>query len=322
MWKNRLLYALLCVLLMGCSTQPSARPRSWGREAGGIKVLSTVAMIDDLVALVGGGHVQQRCLIANELDPHSYELVKGDAELLSGADLVFYGGLGLEHGPSLVGQLVRHPNAASVGHYLQELRPERIIQVGGQPDPHVWTDVGLWAESVTLIAQQLEQADPIHALDYRINGQRLKQQLEQLDREIASSLAQIPAEQRYLISSHGAFYYFVRAYLATEAERQNGCWIARCAAPEGLAPEAEMSLSDIARVVDYALEHRVTALFPESNVNPEPLRKIADVLHRRGLAVTIASEPLYGDAMAVGSSYIEMAQHNARVVQQALGAAR
>jgi manganese/zinc/iron transport system substrate-binding protein len=311
-WTMRRFSALIVAsLLCGCSA--SKQP-----EVHSVKVLSTVAMIDDLVRVVAGDQVEVQCLIANGLDPHSYELVKGDGERIAGSDLVFYGGLGLEHHPSLKQQLTAHPNSVSLGALLQQQNPTRIITVDGQPDPHLWTDVGLWALTVPLIADRLAQVDAEHAADYHRRGKELQLQLEQLDRQIAEELASIPAEQRYLVSAHSAFNYFVRAYLATDEERATDGWRQRSESPEGISPEAEMSLRDIQRVVDYALAHHVTALFPESNVNEEPLLKVADVLRHRGLSVTLSKEPLYGDAMAPRGTYQQMARHNAKVVASLL----
>jgi len=46
-------------------------------------------MVRDLVATVGQDRIEVITLIKEELDPHTYELVKGDDEKLLSADLVF-----------------------------------------------------------------------------------------------------------------------------------------------------------------------------------------------------------------------------------------
>ena len=61
---------------------------------GKLKVLSTTAMLHDLVKQIGGDEIDSTVLICGDLDPHTYQLVKGDGEKLSFADLVFYNGLG------------------------------------------------------------------------------------------------------------------------------------------------------------------------------------------------------------------------------------
>ena len=82
--------------------------------ADSTEVLSTVAMIDDIVRQIGQGKVLHMPLISGQIDPHSYEMVKGDDEKLHMATVVFYNGLGLEHGASLSNHLLNHKNAIAV----------------------------------------------------------------------------------------------------------------------------------------------------------------------------------------------------------------
>src|SRR5579871_5638784 len=100
--KIWVLYSLCLLFLWGCSnsTAPSAMD-PWVEQNGKLKVLSTTAMIDDVVRQIGRERIDHLPLIMGEIDPHSYELVKGDDEKLSMATLIFFNGLGLEHGASL-----------------------------------------------------------------------------------------------------------------------------------------------------------------------------------------------------------------------------
>ncbi len=75
-------------------------------------------MIQDIVRQVGGEHVDVIALINGEMDPHSYQLVKGDGEKITRADLIFANGLGLEHGPSLRQQLENNPKAVPLGNWI------------------------------------------------------------------------------------------------------------------------------------------------------------------------------------------------------------
>ena len=67
--------------------------------------------------------------------------------------------------------------------------------------------------------------------------------------EIEMQLQTIPSERRYLVTSHDAFHYFTRSYLADPGEKD---WAKRFAAPEGLAPRAAQS-------VRYPEDHRLFA---------------------------------------------------------------
>src|SRR5688572_30797589 len=112
-------FLFLCCLALpslfcGCHHAQSKKT-SWHSPNAHVKVLTTTAMINDLVAQIGGEDVDTIALIKGELDPHSYELVKGDDEKFAAADLIFYNGLGLEHGLSLRQNLENNPKALSVG---------------------------------------------------------------------------------------------------------------------------------------------------------------------------------------------------------------
>ena len=128
--------------------------------------------------------------------------------------------------------------------------------------------------------------------------------------EVEQELHQVPADKRYLVTSHDAFHYFTRAYLREEA-----AWEERCVAPEGLAPEGQLSCRDIQRVVDHLCQHKIAVVFPESNVSRDALKKITSSC---GHKVRICSAPLYGDAMGMpgsgADSYLGMIRHNAKVL--------
>lgn len=282
---------------------------------GKIKVLSTIAMIGDLVRQIGGDQVDSLTLVRGDLDPHSYQLVKGDDEKLAYADIIFYNGLGLEHGPSLQHYLETNKKAVGVGNLVMEEHPELILRVEGQLDPHIWMDVSLWMKTIPFIVEALSAKDPSHADKYRLNGEKLMQELQEIHHEIQKKLNQFPPQKRYLVTSHDAFNYFTRAYLATDQERQEGTWKVRFAAPEGLAPESQLSAANIQQIIDYLARYQVHVIFPESNVSKDSIKKIVSSGKEKGLDITIAPCCLYSDAMGEpgsdGDTYQKMIQHNA-----------
>ena len=164
--------------MSSCSTERHQKRqvqfREWMRDNGKIKVLNTTGMINDLVKQIGGEHVDTLILIHEALDPHSYQLVKGDDEKLTFAQLIFYSGLGLEHGPSLHHYLQQNPKAISLGDLIERDNPGLVISVNGQKDPHIWMDVSLWAKAIPFIVDSLSRHDPKHATVFQANGQKIK----------------------------------------------------------------------------------------------------------------------------------------------------
>jgi len=299
--------------LFGCAKRDVPSPSSsYFEDNGKVKVLSTTTMIDDLVAHIGGEFVDHIALVTRDLDPHSYELVKGDDEKIGFAQIAIGNGLHLEHGASLRYQLENHPHAVFLGEEIQKRVPSQIITVDGQLDPHVWMDISLWAEGIDAIVTALSAIDPEHALHYQRNGDDLRQAMLLTHRQIQQEFKGIGSSNRYLVTSHDAFHYFARAYLSEEED-----WEKRCVAPEGLAPDGQLSTQDIQRVVDHLSEYQIGVVFPESNVNRDALKKIISSCKH---SVQICDRPLYGDAMgdsqSGADSYLAMIQHNAKVLKE------
>lgn len=313
--RRKILVALFLLVGMASCTVSTNKPMAFWEENGKLKVLTTTAMIEDLVKGIGGEQVDTLTLIRGELDPHSYELVKGDDERFECADLVLYNGLGLEHALSLRQKLASHPHAIGIADPILKENPKLILKHNGQTDPHVWMDISLWMRTIDPIVAALSEKLPEHAKTFALRGEELKEEFKVADRIVYRTMQAIPAHRRYLITSHDAFHYFARRYLAEPGERN---WQLRCAAPEGLAPDAQLSLTDIYSILALIEKHHVNVLFPESNLSRDALRKITRAGKERGWQVMLAEQPLYGDSMGEASNYLEMISHNVNVIAHEL----
>lgn len=313
----------LLLFSTGCGPSPRQQQvQEWMNSSDKLKVLSTTGMVGDLVSQIGGDYVDNLVLITEQLDPHTYQLVKGDDEKLKRASLIFYSGLNLEHGPSLQNALRNNNKASAVGNMVVSHQPASVLNYGGQLDPHIWMDISLWSSAIPDIVAILSHADPQHAKFYALNGERTRDTMLATHQQLRDTLHRIPADKRFLVTSHDAFNYFTRAYLAEDYERIDGTWQKRFAAPEGLAPDSQLSTNDIQAIIDYLDRHHILVLFTESNVSKDSIRKIVDAGVQKGLHLTIATEPLYADAMGPhnsdGDTYLKMMTHNANVIAKHL----
>lgn len=313
-WASAIFFLpLLCFTMFSCNKRNAFDESN---EPGKIRAVATIAQIGDLAMEIGGERAKVSILIHGSLDPHSYEMVKGDDEKLQGADLIFYNGLGLEHGASLSEWLRSSGKAIAIGDQILKRRPEMTLKKGGMVDPHLWMDISLWTEAIDPIASALAAADPEGEPYYFERAASLKMRMEAADLEIRETLHRIPAEKRYLVTSHDAFQYFTRSYLAERGEEK---WQERFEAPEGLAPDGQLGTRDIRRIVEYLKSHGISILFPESNVSRDSIRKIASVGKKMGLNVRVCEEPLYGDAMdGENLHYLDMMRHNAETIARYL----
>ncbi len=64
---------------------------------------------------------------------------------------------------------------------------------------------------VDTIATALSDLDPEHAAQFRENGDRYKEQLDEVRTDLRERLDRVPANQRALLTCEGAFSYFARA---------------------------------------------------------------------------------------------------------------
>lgn len=305
------MFRSLCILLLflsGCSEQPIDSNNSKP------KVLSTVAMIHDLVKEIGQDKIEAEILIQDDLDPHTYELVKGDDEKFMSADIVFCNGLGLEHGLSLRKLIESNPKSVLLG---EKIDSSFLLQTEGQKDPHIWMDISLWATLIDPIVHELSLKDPAHAEEFRMRGDSLREKMLTADADFFRRLQSVPQEKRFIVTTHNAFHYFTRRYLAEESEKSEGSWVVRVTAPEGLAPDAEISLSDIKAILEHIQKYHVTILFPESNLSKDALYKIMYAGKEMGLSLRLSKESVFGDSMG-GNSYLGMMEHNVSLIAKEL----
>lgn len=315
-----LLVLCLFVLCFGCSSTDKRTEewKRWKAANGKVKALSTIGMIDDVVKEIGGEFVDTHVLIPSQLDPHSYQLVKGDNEKFDSADIIFFNGLGLENGHGLSRHL-NNGKGIALGNTVLTLYPECGLFYEGNIDPHLWMDISLWAKTIPIIVEALSKKDPAHREIYQARGDKLAKQFQIKHEEVRTVIQSIPEDKRYLVTSHDAFHYFTRAYMAEQTEKD---WNKRFKAPEGLSPESQLSPVDIQMIIDHLTKHGISTVFAEANVSKDSLRKIRQAGMEKGVKVAIAEVSLYADALGApgseGDTYLKMIQHNASIIHRFL----
>lgn len=314
--KKILFFIAILLITVGCRQPGRDRFHRWLEESDKLKVLCTTVFVGELVQSVGGDDLNIIVLIPPQSDPHSYQLVKGDDEKFRRADCIFYSGLGLEHRGALARYLSSH-NAVPV---TAKLEKEEIIVDGVSIDPHVWLDLSLWSKGVDCIVETLSKKRAEHRNLYKENGKRVKETLLFLHEKIYSLLQAVPDDRRYLVTTHNAYQYFSRAYLATQEERRSGEWKRRCMAPEGLAPESQINTRDLYAVVEYIFEHKIPIVFAEYGMNRDSLEKVVKSARSKGHEISIAKERLYSDSMVSDEqmTHEKMLEHNAQVIVEGL----
>ena len=320
--KNRLrkwLLLALALLVSSCAFIPDyAKEKSdsrqselavWMSDNGHVKVCTTTPLIASSVRIIGGDKVDVISIMGPEIDPHLYEIVKGDADKLSRADIVIANGLSLEHGVSMRRVLSSHPNVVYLGNYIPK---EEIIYVNGSADPHIWMDLLLWSKTNAPIEEALIEKDPENTKFYQENSDVLVRNYIVNDKKIKEQMQSIDPKERRLVSSHDAFNYYARRYLD-----HNGDWKDRVIAIQGLSTEEQISAIEIRNVVEYVKKYNVKVIFAEKNLSRDSLLKVIDSCKRSGQEVILSKDELYGDTLGQ-YTYIEMINHNADILDKNL----
>ena len=308
-----------CLLLLGLCF--SGCEDSKGKGPGGplsvgvtgkFKIVTTCGMVTDIVREVTGPRADVTGLIHTGVDPHLYRSTPEDNRLVQEADIVFYTGLKLE-GPLEDGFRVGATAGKRIFAVTDDIPKEKLhfqAGFGDHPDPHVWNSVSLWSLCVERVAQQMMLVDPPHAVEYRVRADRYREELKELDQFVHACIQSIPEDRRYMVTAHDAFEYFSAAY---------GIPVH---AVQGITTETEPGVKDIRDLVDFVVEHKVSAVFVEEGVNEGFVRSVIEGAAARGWQVEIGGK-LFSDSMGKegthDGTYIGMLEHNAIMLAQRLG---
>jgi manganese/zinc/iron transport system substrate-binding protein len=274
-----------------------------------LNVLATTGMIADAVRKVGGDSIKVNALMGPGVDPHLYKPNSGDLTLLNNASIIFYNGLHLEGKMTdVLTKIGRNKPVVAVANGIPQAQ-YLSGDMANSYDPHIWMDAQLWVGAVYEISNQLQALDPINANFFRMNATRYIDELNALHRTIIEKMAQIPADQRLLITSHDAFKYFGRAYKIEVKGLQ------------GISTVAEFGLRDVSNMVQLIVQRNIKAIFVETSVAQKPIEAVlAGCLkqnHKVVIGGTLFSDAL-GNANTPEGTYIGMMRFNATVIANAL----
>ena len=240
--------------LFGCGEKekPSGKP----------KVLTTFTILADMARNVAGEHADVESLTKPGAEIHGYEATPGDIVKTQRATLVLWNGLNLERW--------FEPFFANVKNVPQFVVSAGVEPMGitegpytGKPNPHAWMSPTNAIRYVENIRDALSKTVPEHADAFRANAGAYIAKIREMDAPVRAKLATIPENQRWLVTSEGAFSYLCRDY----GLKALYLW--------PINADAQGTPQQVQKVIDAVREHQVPVVFCESTVSDKPARQVA-----------------------------------------------
>ena len=294
--------ALTALVAVGCGGGGSSDKAADTKKT----VTVTTSFLQDMTKQLAGDYVNIELIIPAGEDPHLYVAQPADLEKIKKADLLLYHGL---HFEGKMAEVLEKKGVAVTKNFTDtninymEQDGKKIV------DPHFWFDVALYKQATETAAAELIKLVPEHEKEIQENLKKYLAELDALDKEITEKIAQIPADQRNLVTPHDAFNYFSRRYHVNVI------------APQGVSTDSEVANADIEKTANYIVDHKVKAVFAESTTNPERMKKLQEVCRTKGFDVEIVGgegNELFSDSLAPagekGDTYITMYRSNVDLI--------
>ncbi|WP_245272346.1 metal ABC transporter substrate-binding protein [Xanthobacter sp. 126] len=269
------------------------------RAAAAFKVVTTFTVIADMAKNVAGDAAQVESITKPGAEIHNYQPTPGDLIKAQGANLILWNGLNLElwfekffsrlkNVPSVVVSNGVEPMGITDGPY------------SGKPNPHAWMSPSAALIYVDNIRDALVKYDPANAATYTANAAAYKAKITAAIDPIRAELEKVPAEQRWLVTSEGAFSYLARDF----GLKALYLW--------PINADQQGTPQQVRRVVDLMRKDHIPVIFSESTISAEPAKQVAretgarygGVLYVDSLSDPSGPVPTYLDLLKVTTGTI------------------
>jgi manganese/iron transport system substrate-binding protein len=227
-----------------------------------LRVVTTFTVIQDMAQNVAGDAAIVESITKPGAEIHEYRPTPRDIVKAQSADLVIWNGLYLERWFEKFFNNVENVPSVVVSDGIDPMGIREGAYTG-KPNPHAWmspTNAVIYVEN---IRKALVKYDPDNAETYNTNAAAYTAKLKAMDEPLRKRLSAIPKEQRYLVTSEGAFSYLARDY----GMRELYLW--------PINADQMGTPRQVRHVIDEVRKHKVPVVFSESTVSDKPARQVA-----------------------------------------------
>ena len=263
------------------------------------KVVTTFTVIQDIAQNVAGDAATVESITKPGAEIHDYEPTPKDIVKAQSADLILWNGLNLERWFERFFQNIKDKPAVVV---TEGITPLSIYEgpYKDAPNPHAWMSPSNALIYVENIKNALVKYDPQNADTYQKNAAAYAEKIKQLDKPLREKLSQIPADQRWLVTSEGAFSYLAKDYDLKEGY----LW--------PINAEQQGTPQQVRKLINLVKKNHIPVVFSESTVSAKPAQQVAKesgakyggVLYVDSLSAADGPVPTYIDLLNVTVSTI------------------
>jgi len=287
-FRLRLLLLGMIVGMVGGNAQAEEK------EKKKFKVVTTFTVIQDIAQNVAGDAATVESITKPGAEIHDYQPTPRDIVKTQSADLILWNGFNLERWFGRFFANIKNVPSVTVTDGITPLP----IQEGpylGNPNPHAWMSPNNARVYVENIRAALVKYDPQHAEIYNQNAKNYAEKISQLDVPLRQRLVKIPAQQRWLVTSEGAFSYLAKSYDLKEAY----LW--------PINAEEQGTPQQVKKLIDLVRQQNIPVVFSESTISDKPARQVSKetgakyggVLYVDSLSTREGPVPTYIDLLKV-----------------------
>lgn len=263
------------------------------------RIVTTFTIIQDMAQNVAGDAAVVESITKPGAEIHGYEPTPQDIVKAQRADLVLWNGLNLERWfEKFFGNLRNVPSAV-----LTEGITPLGIEEGpytGRPNPHAWMSPRNAIIYVENIRKALVKLDPANAATYNANAKAYTEKFAAIEASVRTELEKIPADQRWLVTSEGAFPYLARNF----GMKELFLWAVNA--------DQQGTPQQVQKVIDGVRKNKIPVVFSESTVSDRPAQQVARETGARYGGV------LYVDSLTAANgpapTYLRLMEYNARTI--------
>jgi manganese/iron transport system substrate-binding protein len=226
------------------------------------RVVTTFTVIQDIAQNVAGDKAIVESITKPGAEIHDYQPTPLDIVRAQSADLVLWNGFNLERWFERFFENVKEVPRVVV---TEGIEPMGITEgpYTGKPNPHAWMSPSNALIYVENIRKALVKFDPKNADSYNKNAAAYSEKIKALDGPLRKRLSAIPENQRWLVTSEGAFSYLARDYKMREA------YLWPINADEQGTPQ------QVRKVIDLVRKNKIPVVFSESTISDRAAKQVA-----------------------------------------------